>query len=203
MKKQFTFVVDNGPSEQPSSPLAQMCLVRLLFFLKLDKITQCSFAAYHSKRNYVERAHAEENRALLQHGPFKSDKVYPSAKLATENHKANIEAMAMEVKECLLGARFGGRGFQCYRGIKPSEYIFNDKQALHTFLSLTEELKHEFPDSYNTCTSNLTMMTTLEVAWGVDPTYCGKYSYDYSLLCNRVTEFRTGILLSSTLQILT
>ena len=54
LKKNFTFVVDNGPSEQLSSPLVQMCLVRLLLFLKLEKITQCSFAEYHSKRNYVE-----------------------------------------------------------------------------------------------------------------------------------------------------
>lgn len=29
LKKEFTFVVDNGPTEQPSSPAVQMCLVRL------------------------------------------------------------------------------------------------------------------------------------------------------------------------------
>ena len=61
-KKEFVFVVDNGPAEQPSSSLVQMCLVRLLNFLKLQKITQVSFAEYHSKRNFVERAHTEENR---------------------------------------------------------------------------------------------------------------------------------------------
>lgn len=32
LKKEFTFVVDNGPAEQPSCPLVQMCLVRLLRF---------------------------------------------------------------------------------------------------------------------------------------------------------------------------
>ena len=35
LKMEWTFVVDNGPAEQPSSPLVQMCLVRLLKFLKL------------------------------------------------------------------------------------------------------------------------------------------------------------------------
>ena len=32
LKKEFIFVVDNGPAEQPSSSLVQMCLVRLLSF---------------------------------------------------------------------------------------------------------------------------------------------------------------------------
>lgn len=64
LKNKFTFVVDNGPAEQPSSPMVQMCLVRLLLWLKLEKIVQVSFVEYHSKRNYVERVHAEENRVL-------------------------------------------------------------------------------------------------------------------------------------------
>ena len=54
LKKEFVFVVDNGPQERPSSPLVQMCMARLMNFLKLDKITQISFAEYHSKRNFVE-----------------------------------------------------------------------------------------------------------------------------------------------------
>jgi len=39
LKLEWTFVVDNGPAEQPSSPLVQMCLVMLLNLLKLHKIT--------------------------------------------------------------------------------------------------------------------------------------------------------------------
>lgn len=70
LKKEFVFAVDNGPAEQPSSPLVQMCLARLLNLLKLDRITQVSFAEYHSKRNFVERVHAEGNRVLSKHGPF-------------------------------------------------------------------------------------------------------------------------------------
>ena len=48
LKKEFVFVVDNGPAEQPCSPLVQMTLVRFLKLLNLDKVTQVSFAEYHS-----------------------------------------------------------------------------------------------------------------------------------------------------------
>ena len=54
LKKEFIFVVDNGPAEQPSSSLVQMYLARLLNFLELEKITQVSLAEYHSKGNFVE-----------------------------------------------------------------------------------------------------------------------------------------------------
>ena len=37
LKKEFTFIVDNGPAEQPSSPLVQLYLVCLLRLLKLYK----------------------------------------------------------------------------------------------------------------------------------------------------------------------
>ena len=37
LKKEFVFVVDNGPAEQPSSSLVQMCLVRLLKFSSFIK----------------------------------------------------------------------------------------------------------------------------------------------------------------------
>ncbi len=76
LKSEFLFVVDNGPAEQPACPLVQMSLVRLSLLLNLKKITQVSFAEYHSKRNFIERAHSEENRVLSAHGPFMSDTVH-------------------------------------------------------------------------------------------------------------------------------
>ena len=66
MKKGFTFVADNGPQEN-SSPLAQLCIACLLRVLKLYKISQISFAEYHSKRNFVERVHAEVNYQNIDH----------------------------------------------------------------------------------------------------------------------------------------
>ena len=64
LKEHFVFVVDNGPSEAPASPLVRMWLVRLARLLQLKTVTQKSFAEYHSKRNPVERVHAVHNHAL-------------------------------------------------------------------------------------------------------------------------------------------
>ena len=67
LKKEMVFIVDNGPAEQPSNYIVQMCLVRLVALLNLNKVTQVAFAEYHSKRNFVERVHAQENQALYKH----------------------------------------------------------------------------------------------------------------------------------------
>ena len=40
LKSTFIFVVDNGPSECPSSSMVKMLLVRMAKFLKLDRILQ-------------------------------------------------------------------------------------------------------------------------------------------------------------------
>ena len=64
LKSIFVFLVDNGHGEDPDSPLTQMCLARILSLLNLSKISQRSFAEYHSKRNFVERVHASENHYL-------------------------------------------------------------------------------------------------------------------------------------------
>ena len=55
------FVVNNGV-DMPQRPLVQMSLVRLRRYLGLEKITQVSFAEYHSKRNPVERVHTVEEK---------------------------------------------------------------------------------------------------------------------------------------------
>ena len=112
------FVVDNGPAEQPCSPLVQMCLSRLLNLLKLDKICQTSFAEYHSKRNFVERAHAvenlvsspdhtwsgdetKENRVLSRYGPFSSTMVHQIKPPGSKEHVENMECVASEVVKCI------------------------------------------------------------------------------------------------------
>ena len=74
-----------------------MSIVRLLNFLKLDKVTQVSFAEYHSKRNFVERVHAEENRVLSKHGPFHSKPIHKNASVGSNEHMENMESVAEEV----------------------------------------------------------------------------------------------------------
>ena len=75
-----------------------MCMVRLLRFLELDKITQVSFTEYHSKCNFVEQVHTEENWVLSAHGPFQSKSVHLQAAVGSSE---NMEEMAEEVKKCI------------------------------------------------------------------------------------------------------
>jgi len=100
------FVVDNGPAEQQSSPLVQMSLVRLLKLL-----TQVSFAEYHSKRNFVERVHSQENNVLSKASKFNSHSVYEKAKIGSKEHRENMESALEEMRKRkrLLHASFGGR----------------------------------------------------------------------------------------------
>ena len=68
----MTFL-DNGPSEIPASNLIQMCLVRLVKFLKLRKGIHVSFEEYLFKRNLVEHVHSAQNEMLSKRGPSKLD----------------------------------------------------------------------------------------------------------------------------------
>lgn len=144
LKKEWVFVVDNGPAEQPNCFLVKMCLVRLLNFLKLDKICQVSFAEYHSKRNFVERVHAEENRVLSKHGPFTSTPIHQQAPPGTNKHKENMEHVADQVCNCIQQGSFGGRSLLCFRGVRQEDYVFSDEKQLHNFLGLSEEGKSLF-----------------------------------------------------------
>ena len=79
--------MDNGPSEAPGSITVQLLHVRLVKFLNLEKAVQRSFAEYLSKRNFVERCHAVENKALEKHERFCSKQIHPSAAPGTEKDK--------------------------------------------------------------------------------------------------------------------
>ena len=125
-KKEFTFIVDNSPAEQPSSPLVQLSLVRLLRLLKLHKVTQVAFAEYHSKRNYVERVHAEENLELSKHGPFSSKAIHEHASIGSKQHKENLEHMAEEVRKCI------SQGSKNVLGVTPADHVFTDMKCNHS-----------------------------------------------------------------------
>ena len=191
LKQEFTFIVDNGPAEQPCCPLVQMCMVRFLKFLKLEKVIQVSFAEYHSKRNFVERVHAEENRVLSKHGPFKSDSIYPNATTGSNEHRQNMEHVASEAIQCINRASFGGKSLVCCRGIKDCEFLFDDEEALHTFMSLSEEKKHDCPCPIYKVNKNR-VLDELQVVWDIDPKFEGNYITDYQTLQNELTKDRTS-----------
>ena len=83
-------------------------LVSFLRLVNLDKVTQVSFAEYHSKWNYVERVHAEENRVLSSHGSFSSKVPHNQATPSTPEHRENMENMAEEARKCIAQGSFGG-----------------------------------------------------------------------------------------------
>ena len=61
LKKEFTFGVDNDPADQPSSNFVQRYVLSMTTeLLEAQETYSSSFCGEHSKRNYVERAHAEE-----------------------------------------------------------------------------------------------------------------------------------------------
>ena len=191
LKKQLVFVVDNGPAEQPSSHIVQMSLVRLLSFLKLDKVTQISFAEYHSKRNFVERVHAEENRVLSKHGPFLSKPLHKNASVGSKEHMQNMENVAEEVRRTIIQGSFGGHQLSCYRGVTPSQSIFIDEKVLQNFLSLYEEGKKNFsPETYTAVKGEV--LNCLAMAWGVDKNFTGEYMRDHKTLCNSQCEYTTS-----------
>ena len=178
LKAEWVFVVDNGPAEQPSSKLVQFCLVHLLNYLRTHNIVQVSFAEYHSKRNYVEPVHAEENRVLSKHGPFRSRVLYPQATPGSKEHKSNMERMADDVRACIIEGSFGSRPLRAYRGIKPCDYVFTDEKQLQTFFDLNEEGKIYYSPAKYAANRN-DISSTLHFQWGLDENFEGEYMKDY------------------------
>ena len=83
-------------------------------FFNLDKICQTSFAEYHSKRNYVKRAHAKENRMLSKHEQFKSKPIHKRDTPGCQENMENMEYVASEVIQCISQGSFG---ILCSRGV--------------------------------------------------------------------------------------
>ena len=182
-KKQFTFIVDNGPAEQPSAATVQMCLVRLLLFLNLEKITQIAFAEYHSKRNFVERVHAAENEVLSKHGPFSSNAVHPRATVGLKEHRENMEDMAEEIQGCICSGSFGKEQLLCYRGIKMEDYLFNDDRNI---LSLSDDAKQEYTPSYKVQQNR--SLQDLHYTWETPLEFTGTYQKHDLLIHNELLK---------------
>ena len=186
----FAFLVDNGHGEDPDSPLTQMCLARILHMFSLTKISQRSFAEYHSKRNFVERVHASENSALSRHGCFRSKQVHPNAETGSKEHIENMDKMAEDVKDCLSQARFAGKFLECFRGIGENG-IFSDEVRLKEFLRFSEERKDECEWTYSPKSSDHPHFQALVNAWGVPEDFERSYIEDYQVIMNK-TDRRTA-----------
>lgn len=179
LKEVFIFIVDNGPSEAPGSITVQLLLVRLLKFLNLDKAVQRSFAEYLSKRNFVERCHAAENKALEKHEPFCSKQIHPSAAPGTEKHKENMEKMASDVQAAIDGTMFGKEPIRCFRGIG-DQLVFDDDEGLKYFTSLCDGRKESCDLRYRAVKNGI--YRYLVQNWGVIENFEGSYADDYRSL---------------------
>ena len=179
VKEVFIFVVDNGPSEAPASNIVQMLLARLVKFLNLDKAVQRSFAEYLSKRNFVERCHAAENKALERHEPFSSKQINPSAVPGTEAHKENMEKMATDVRAAIDGTMFNKEPIHCFRGVG-DRLVFDDDEGLKYFSSLCKDRKESCDLHYSAVKNGI--YGYLVQNWGVEENFTGSYADDYRSL---------------------
>ena len=178
LKRNFSFLVDNGPGEAPSSPLVKMLLVRLLQYLNLDIAAQLSFAEYNSKLNFVERVHAEENKCISGHSIFDSKPIHKSFVVGDEKHKENMEAMAKEVVNCISQGSFSGHPLSCVRGIRDDEYIFDDEKELRQFLLLSEEGKESCDWSYKP--RDVPLNVEMSVTWKANSNAERRYVYIFA-----------------------
>lgn len=179
VKEVFIFVVDNGPSEAPASNIVQMLLARLVKFLNLDKAVQRSFAEYLSKRNFVERCHAAENKALERHEPFSSKQINPSAVPGTEAHKENMEKVATDVRAAIDGTMFNKEPIHCFRGVG-DRLVFDDDEGLKYFSSLCKDRKESCDLRYSAGKNGI--YGYLVQNWGVEENFTGSYADDYRSL---------------------
>ena len=191
LKSVFIFVVDNGPSECPSSPLVKMLLVRLSKFLNLDRILQISNAEYYSKRNFVEIVHASVNLHIQRQAVLSSTKIFSDVSPGSAEHMQNMEFVAEDLKNTMQNAKFGGHFIKCFRGIGDAEhFIFDDEKNLRAFLSLSEQRKIENAERYTVKTNDTTK--ALAMIWGADENLQRYYSSDYLLLLNDETNIKTS-----------
>lgn len=186
LKEHLFFIVDNGPSEAPASPLVKMWLVRLVRLLQLKSVTQKSFAEYHSKRNPVERVHAVQNGALSNE-QFSSRGVHANFEVGDQRHLENMEHMAEKVRTCLSHTQYAGKPCLSLRGIcKEENFVFNDEADLTTFLGKSESRKNEDVTQYRPVKNNL--WKEVAVLWGLQEDCIGSYREDYQVLQNKFHE---------------
>ena len=186
LKEHFVFIVDNGPSEAPASPLVKMWLVRLARLLRLKSVTQKSFAEYHSKRNPVERVHAVQNHALSNE-QFSSTGVYNEYHIGDTRHHENMQHMAEKVKQSLLHTKYGGNPCTVQRGIGGEEnFVFNDEEELVSFLRKSELRKDEDDRQYQPVKNKL--WRDVATVWNLDENFEGSYRDDYQITQNSFHE---------------
>ena len=166
LEENLVFVVDNSPSENPSSSMVQMCLKRLCKFLNLERVTPVSFPEYNSKQNFVKRVHSQVNKALSAHGAFSSHTIHPDVRApGRPEHIENMEKMTRDVMDSLKWAKFGKKFIEVYQGLKEDNWIFNDQKDIKKLCSLSELGEEASSMSYQARQTPLAQ--SLHDVWGI------------------------------------
>ena len=93
-----------------------------------------------------------------------------------------MESVAEDMRRCIIQDSFGGKPLLCYRGIKTSEFLFNDEKQMQGFLSLNEEGKYHFPTpTYSPSKGEI--LDSLVAAWDVDRHFQVENLKDHQALC--------------------
>lgn len=182
----IVFVVDNGSSEKPRSPLVRMSLVRMCRYLKRTTVTQVSFAEYYSKRNMAERLNAAAHTGLQSQAVFG---VSISSTPGSVEHRQDMEAMAKEVATAITQQTFAGHPILVFRGVK-DDFIFNDEKDLQQFLKLSEDRKLISRQEYKVEQNETSRV--LKMVYGLDEEFKSSYKSDYEILENKVEGAHTA-----------
>ena len=94
--------------------------------------------------------------------------------------------MAKDVVACLRQARFGGFNLEAYRGIKPSEHIFQDEEKFKKIILLSEDLKMECNWTYKV--EDTIVWNKAAVIWNLSQPKENTYVDDYKLLMNTLNK---------------
>ena len=143
-----------------------------------------------SKRNFVERCHAAENKALERHEPFSSKQINPSAVPGTEAHKENMEKMATDVRAAIHGTMFNKEPIRCFRGVGDC-LVFDDEEGLKYFSSLCKDRKESCDLRYSAVKNGI--YDYLVQNWGVEENFTGSYADDYRSLKSDASKSKYSV----------
>ena len=178
LKENFIFVVDNGQSEKPSSPIIKMCLKRLVSFLYLNSTTEVSFAEYYSKKTSAREFMLRRTKVYKSKVFYLGSLNCPPA--GTEERRSKMEQLRKEVFNTIKQATFGGFPILTLNGISDEDFIFSDEETLKKFLSLSEERKLVSEETYIVVWFHI--VETLAMMYGVDINFEASYFKGYQAI---------------------
>ena len=88
--------------------------------------------------------------------------------------------MASAVNQCLLGASFGGKYIDVYRGPREDQWIFDDDTELKTFLSMAEYGKEVSGMTYKA--RNTSLLQSLHDVWDINVSFEREYWDDQKVV---------------------